>query len=147
MTYKRILIAVDGSAGSRKAAKAGLLLAKQLKAFAVIVCITDLTNAIDSANESSSIDKKVEKAYSDEANKIIARITKNERYKKLSTLIAGGVPQYEITKIAKKQKADLIVMGTHGRTGLRHLLMGSIAEYVIRHSTIPVFVVPEAKKK
>ncbi|HWY98467.1 MAG TPA: universal stress protein [Bacteroidia bacterium] len=48
--------------------------------------------------------------------------------------------------VARSKKADMIIMGTHGRTGLRHLVMGSVAEYVIRHATIPVLVIPETKK-
>lgn len=53
-----------------------------------------------------------------------------------------GFPKIEIINTAKEWGADLIVMGTHGRTGLLHLLMGSVAEYVIKHSAIPVMVVP-----
>jgi nucleotide-binding universal stress UspA family protein len=56
-----------------------------------------------------------------------------------------GTPQKEIINKAIEWNADLIVMGTHGRTGLEHLLMGSVAEYIIRHSPIPVLVVPKGK--
>ncbi|MBK7100027.1 MAG: universal stress protein [Sphingobacteriales bacterium] len=44
--------------------------------------------------------------------------------------------------IAKDWEADLIVMGTHGRTGLSYLILGSVSEYVIKHSAVPVMVVP-----
>lgn len=50
-------------------------------------------------------------------------------------------PKNEIINTAKEWEADLIVMGTHGRTGLTSLLLGSVAEYVIRHSNILVMVV------
>ncbi|NIO20880.1 MAG: universal stress protein, partial [Candidatus Aenigmarchaeota archaeon] len=43
---------------------------------------------------------------------------------------------------AKKEKVDLIVMGTHGRTGIEHLFCGSVAEKVVRRSPFPVFVIP-----
>lgn len=49
-----------------------------------------------------------------------------------------GVPFSEILEHAKKAKVDLIVMGTHGRTGLRHALMGSVAEKVVRKAPCPV---------
>jgi nucleotide-binding universal stress UspA family protein len=47
----------------------------------------------------------------------------------------------EIQK-AKTEKVDYIVVGTHGRTGLAHVVMGSTAEYIVRHATMPVMVVP-----
>ena len=46
---------------------------------------------------------------------------------------------------AKHLPADLIVMGTHGRRGFQHLLLGSVAEAVVRHAPCPVLVVPQAK--
>src|SRR5262249_46619147 len=55
--------------------------------------------------------------------------------------VSEGEPAAEILKIARDRHCDLIVMGTHGRTGLRHLLMGSIAEKVIRKAGCPVLTV------
>ena len=52
-----------------------------------------------------------------------------------------GDPSNEIVRIAKDGGYDLIVMSTHGRTGLSRLLMGSVAERVIRHAPCPVFVI------
>ncbi len=52
--------------------------------------------------------------------------------------LAEGDPATEILKVARQRHCDLIVMGTHGRTGLRHLLMGSVAERVIRKANCPV---------
>jgi nucleotide-binding universal stress UspA family protein len=46
-----------------------------------------------------------------------------------------------ILEVAAEVEADLIVMGTHGHTGLTHLLIGSVAEHVVRHSRIPVLTV------
>jgi nucleotide-binding universal stress UspA family protein len=53
--------------------------------------------------------------------------------------VAVGKPAEEILRVAREEKVDLIVMGTHGRTGLRHLLLGSVAEEVTRHAPCPVF--------
>jgi universal stress protein A len=63
--------------------------------------------------------------------------------------LSEGEPAAEILKVARDRHCDLIVMGTHGRTGLRHLLMGSIAEKVVRKAGCPVLTarspfVPEA---
>lgn len=57
--------------------------------------------------------------------------------------LAEGVPHEEIVKVAKSLGADLIVMGTHGRSGIEHLLLGSVAERVIRVAGIPVLTVPK----
>lgn len=52
-----------------------------------------------------------------------------------------GVEYSEITKLAEKEKIDLIVMGTRGRTGLAHVFLGSVAERVVRHAPCPVLTV------
>jgi nucleotide-binding universal stress UspA family protein len=58
----------------------------------------------------------------------------------------SGREDDEIVKFAKKEKADIIVMGTHGRTGIEHVFFGSVAEKVLRRSPFPVFVIPCKKK-
>ncbi|MDR7523356.1 MAG: universal stress protein, partial [Armatimonadota bacterium] len=57
------------------------------------------------------------------------------------TRIVEGSPRQEILRAAAEMKADLIVMGTHGRSGLAHLLFGSVAEHVVRHASVPVFTI------
>lgn len=59
----------------------------------------------------------------------------------LDVQVAVGRPVDEILRLAREQRVDLIVMGTHGRTGLRHLLLGSVAEAVARQAPCPVFTV------
>ncbi len=54
-----------------------------------------------------------------------------------------GDPAHEIVELAKDQRVDMIVIGTHGRTGLRRLLMGSVAEAIVRRATCPVFTFKE----
>jgi nucleotide-binding universal stress UspA family protein len=53
-----------------------------------------------------------------------------------------GNPKFDIIEKANQVNATYIVVGTHGRTGLSHTVMGSTAEYIVRHSTVPVLVVP-----
>lgn len=62
--------------------------------------------------------------------------------------LIDGVPATEIVRFAGEHEAGLIVMGTHGRTGLVHLLMGSVAEQVMRNAACPVLTVrcPAGKK-
>lgn len=56
----------------------------------------------------------------------------------ITTELCEGLPFIDIVRVAKEYAADLIVIGTHGRTGFSHLLMGSVAERVVRTSDIPV---------
>ena len=63
----------------------------------------------------------------------------------LSLVVRRGNPYDEITRYAKEESVDLIVMATHGRTGLAHVLLGSVAEKVVQHSDIPVLPIKPAK--
>jgi|SRR3954469_25345652 nucleotide-binding universal stress UspA family protein len=55
--------------------------------------------------------------------------------------VREGTPFYEIVRFAREQNIDLVVMGTHGHTGLAHVLMGSVAEKVVRKAPCPVLTV------
>ena len=77
----------------------------------------------------------------------------NERYeKKIEDGIAyefvtkSGREDEEILTFAKQENVDIIVMGTHGKTGIEHVFFGSVAEKVLRHSPFPVFVIPDREK-
>ncbi|GAN31685.1 MAG: universal stress protein [Candidatus Brocadia sp. AMX2] len=59
----------------------------------------------------------------------------------VETIIVKGVPFHEIVNAAAEISADIIVIGTHGRTGLSHVVMGSVAEKVVRKATCPVLTV------
>lgn len=60
---------------------------------------------------------------------------------RVEPVVKAGNPIVEIMRFAEQEGADIIVMATHGRTGLRHVMMGSVAERVVRHSSIPVLTV------
>ena len=62
-------------------------------------------------------------------------------YPRCELLVDIGDPYALLMAIAAERKVDLIVISTHGRTGLQHLVMGSVAEKIIRHAPCPVFVV------
>ncbi|MBM4147622.1 MAG: universal stress protein [Lentisphaerae bacterium] len=64
-----------------------------------------------------------------------------KRHPKVAAKLVSGNPFLEIVKTAREEKADLIVMGTHGRTGMAHVLMGSVAERVVRKAPCPVLTV------
>ena len=66
---------------------------------------------------------------------------------KFRNVIATGDAADEIVRLAKDESADLIVIATHGLTGWRHLIFGSVAEKVIRHADRPVLVIPVHESK
>lgn len=66
---------------------------------------------------------------------------------KARSLLRVGAPFLEILHAAQNEAADLIVMGTHGRTGLAHVLLGSVAERVVRKSACPVLTVRHPDRK
>jgi universal stress protein A len=63
----------------------------------------------------------------------------------LKLKLSEGGAFWEIVETAKKEKVDLIILSTHGRTGLKHVLMGSTAERVVRHAPCPVLTVRETE--
>jgi len=76
-----------------------------------------------------------------------------ERYEKkiedgitFEIVTRSGREDEEILEFAKKENVDIIVLGTHGRTGIEHVFFGSVAEKVLRHSPFPVFIIPDRKK-
>lgn len=83
-----------------------------------------------------TLEKKCNKEYE---TRYLSKIKDKEKVK---FVIKPGREEDEILKFANEECADLIVIGTHGKTGLLHVLLGSVAEKVIRLSSIPVFVIP-----
>ena len=75
--------------------------------------------------------------------KDLAIATLNERLS-VSPIVGVGEPAEEIVRLARGEAVDLIVMGTRGRSGLRHVLLGSVAETVVRTAPCPVFTVKTA---
>jgi nucleotide-binding universal stress UspA family protein len=82
------------------------------------------------------------------ASSLLGNLSDDLRARNLDvkTHLVWGNPAREILAKARREKADLIIMGTHGRTGLPHMVMGSVAEKTVRLSRIPVLTVPLAFK-
>jgi universal stress protein A len=87
--------------------------------------------------------EKIKANQEEEAEKELKQLISEPFLKKcqIKTDMRWGQPFVEIVNEAKKLKADLIVMGTHGRTGLSHVLIGSVAEKVLRLAPCPVMVI------
>lgn len=87
------------------------------------------------------LEENVVKEKTDETEEFIKRNSRDKKELKIEKLIRRGKPFVEIIIAAREKEADLIVMGTHGRTGLSHSLMGSVAEKVVRKAPCPVLTV------
>lgn len=139
-TMKKILIAIDNDPASEQVALKGYQLGKQLGAEIALVSIIDTTALLtDDGLTPGELAEIIRDEYSANQRKIINEVFK-ERGAKL--YLEEGRPHEGILRAADEWKADLIVLGTHGRTGISHLLMGSVAEKVVRHSTRPLYVIP-----
>ncbi len=89
--------------------------------------------------------KDRQKKLKDQYNMVVSHEIKSILRVEETTRI--GVPFLEIIKVAKEKEVDLIVMGTHGRTGLAHVLIGSVAEKVVHHAHCPVLTVKHPQYK
>ncbi len=140
---KRILAPTDFSPGAESALQWASSLSAAFGADLVILNVLDLSLA-------GVAGLPMEFAAMPAAAELIDRLradAKTEmakvaaRYPKAKTLVREGIPRTGILDTAREVGADLIVMGTHGRSGLAHIFFGSVAEYVVRHSRIPVLTV------
>jgi len=78
---------------------------------------------------------------------MLERVTPTEKSLTFTRLLLLGDPASEIVRIADERKADMIVLGTHGRTGLTRMLMGSVAESIVRRAPCPVLVYRETNEQ
>ncbi len=142
MKYKRILVAIDNSAHSMKAAKVGFALAHELKATIGLLYVVDKSKEVINADLGIT-PQQSQTVLLNEAEKTIDQyIRLYNGVEKIERFTPEGFPEQEIINISKEWEADVIVMGTHGRSAIGRMLTGSHAEYVIRHATIPVLITP-----
>ncbi len=138
--WRTVLVPTDFSPESERAVEYGLALAEQANAKLVLAHVVvpvaapdlvygpvawDHAAAIESARD-RLLDLKQAKGF---------EVAKRARIE-----VLHGNPYREIDSLAKRAKADLIVISTHGRTGLKHLLLGSVAEKIVRYAPCPVLV-------
>lgn len=146
MSYKRILVPVDGSPVSARGMKEAIKLARAGRARLRLLHVVEEYAAFSSPEVGANMGPILE-ALRDAGKHTLARVERAARKlgaKPETTLVenAGGRVADSIVEQAKRWRADLIVMGTHGRRGMNRVLVGSDAELVIRYSPIPVLLVP-----
>ncbi|HEY1884205.1 MAG TPA: universal stress protein [Candidatus Cybelea sp.] len=140
---KPILVPVDGSDCSMHALDFAVELASSLGAEIVICHVLDLGRAAAmSAGAAQLVEESIEVLRA-EGKEIIDRAVARAGSKvHVSARVPDGAPVEQIERLAAELPASFIVLGTHGRSGLERLLMGSVAEGVVRAASVPAMVVP-----
>lgn len=139
-SLRTLLVPTDFSAGSLAAVEYALALASWSRADVVLLHVMEPTvYSVDFAFTHPDISAEIRQG----ATESLRQLTEDARSRgvRAEHALAAGTPFVEIGKVAADRKADLIVMGTHGRTGLAHAVLGSTAERVVRFAPCPVLTV------
>jgi nucleotide-binding universal stress UspA family protein len=141
--FNKILTAVDFSENSDYAFDYALTLAKQFDSQLTVLHVinepVDLRGFYVPHISFEQLEKEIEEG----AEKMMAKFcsSKMGEFTNFTTSIVTGIPYEEIIRSAREAGASLIVLGTHGRTGLDHLIFGSTAERVVRGASSPVLTI------
>ena len=141
MTVQHILVPTDFSADAEQAVDYAIALASVFRARVTLLHV--IHEVLWAAGETAmtlppTYFAELEAATQQQMGKALQRV----RHAGLEgdSIVAYGFPFEHIVTVARNQGVDLIIMGTHGRTGLKHVLMGSVAERVVRLAPCPVLV-------
>lgn len=135
--WKKIVVATDGSRFSTPAMERAIDFAKSYGGDLIVVSVVDVPSEFY-AESPKALDGMIQEAKAFVSN---AKKQADGAGVKTGTVVREGEAFRVITDLARDTGADIIVMGSHGRTGLRRLLMGSVTEKVIGHTPCPVLVV------
>lgn len=141
---RRILHPTDFSPASRKALAKAVALAQETRGELTILHVRSLVMPM--AGESYMTPQtyeQIERTAQAEARRQLDRVVAQARKRgvRVKGLLAQGTPHDEIIRAARRAKADMIVMGTHGRTGLPRFFLGSVAGRVVSMAACPVLTV------
>lgn len=141
--FDRILFATDFSESSEYAFEHALTLAKKFNARLTILHVINEPVDLRGFYVPHISFEKLEDEIRESAEKMMQKFCRNKikDFSNYETFVLAGIPYDEILKKAEEEKASLIVLGTHGRTGIDHVLFGSTAEKVVRKSRCPVMTV------
>ena len=135
--WKTIVLATDGSKYSAAAAERAIAFAKSYGGELKVLSVVDVPSEFY-AEAPKAVEDLVQKAKG-----FVADVKKRAEAAGVpaETFVAEAEAYQAVNKLAQEQKANMIVLGSHGRTGLRRLLMGSVTEAVISHASCPVLIV------
>jgi nucleotide-binding universal stress UspA family protein len=141
--FEKILTAIDFSESSDFAFEYALTLAKQFQAELTVMHVinepVDLRGFYVPHISFEQLEKEIEEG----AEKMMEKFcqTRMGDFTRYTTAIVAGIPYEEVLRKAQETGASLIVLGTHGRTGIDHLIFGSTAERVVRSAACPVLTI------
>jgi len=144
---KKVLVPTDFSEYSQHALQYGLSFSKEYRAQMILLhVIEDPFYPSTGANFGFDMEDYFRRM-EDDSRERMARMVPPEIEKEISVerIVARGSAFLEIIRLAKERGVDMIVLATHGRTGLAHVLMGSVTEKVVRKAPCPVLVVRKAQ--
>jgi len=136
--FKHILVPVDFSSSSERALGLGIKLAKMFDARLTLLHVWEIPTYpyMDFVATAPEFAQSIERAAEQRLAALLSETQK--RVPAARSLLKMGAPWEQILASAKDEGADVIVMGTHGRRGVSHVLLGSVAEKVVRLATVPV---------
>jgi nucleotide-binding universal stress UspA family protein len=142
-----VLIATDGSQLSIDAARRGVVLLAHASSVTLLTVLTEIPGddaggfegSVYSPDEQEALWQAEQQAASDELAATAAALTGVE----VDRRVELGDVATTVCRIAEELPADVIVVGSHGRTGLKRVFLGSVSEHVVRHAPCPVLVVHE----
>jgi len=142
MEIKKILCPIDFSDISQSGFNYAVFMAHSHKAELTVLHVIDQLHGLGGyqvlALDLGEISQQMEKDASAKLSDLLSQVKENIKIEKA---VRSGKASSQIIKMAKDIKADLIIMASHGRTGIPHVIMGSVAETVVRHAECPVLVV------
>jgi nucleotide-binding universal stress UspA family protein len=139
--YDTILLPTDGSEGIEAAANHAAAIAERFDATVHVLSVVDTRNRFESPTSGLSTDAWLEAERERSAHAIDETVDVLPDDVTVKQVRREGVPKSVIVDYVEDEPVDLVVMGTHGRTGLDHYLVGSVAEVVVRRSPVPVMTV------
>lgn len=150
---KKILLPTDFSNLSLSAAGYAIDIAQQYNAEIHLLYILEKTPPILAIRSLDLSEEKIIKSFEEDARRSVdatlEKIRKKSKDGNISIIpvIKKGIDYQEINKYADANKIDLIIIATHGRTGILHTFLGSVAEKVIRYSKRPVLVITPSERE
>ena len=147
LELKNILVPIDFSDCSRKALQYAVPLARFHKA---VITLLYVAAAGYSGGVYGGVDYAyLERSVKEDGEKGLSKLAQEEIPQDISAIILVkiGSATEEIVAVAKELLADLIVISTHGRTGLKHVMLGSVAEHIVQRAPCPLFVVRENERE
>jgi universal stress protein A len=140
---KKILVPIDFSECSKKALRYAVALARQFQAEILCLHVVEIPYGAGEAGLVVEM-QTFRKHLHTESQRALAEMVRAEaRELSAKASLRSGAPHHEIALAAEESQADLIVISTHGRTGLGRFFLGSTTERVVRHAPCPVLVVRE----